>query len=74
LAVLHIDIATRILQAAVAESAVDEDPFVEDEVLIFEDLGFESVHAGIHFGARVRPRASGKESLTPRGAWRQLSA
>ena len=44
LAVLHMDVASRILQAAIAERAVDEDAFIKVQVLVFEDFAFEPIH------------------------------
>ena len=44
LAVLYVDVASGILQAAILEGAVDEDPLVKNQVLVFEDLVFVSSH------------------------------
>jgi len=44
LAVLYVDVAAGILQAAILERAVDEDPIVKNQVLVFEDLVFVSSH------------------------------
>jgi hypothetical protein len=48
LAVLHIDIATRVFQAAISKCAVYEHTIVEDQVLVFEDFVFVSVHGRLH--------------------------
>jgi hypothetical protein len=48
LAVLHIDIATRVFQAAISKCAVYEHTIVEDQVLVFEDFAFVSVHGRLH--------------------------
>ncbi len=44
LAVLYVDVAAGILQAAILEGAVDEDPLVKNQVLVFEDRVFVSSH------------------------------
>ena len=44
LAVLHVDVPARVLQAAVLEGAVDEDPLVKNQVLVFEELVFVPSH------------------------------
>jgi hypothetical protein len=44
LTVLYVDVAARILQAAILEGAVDEDPIVKNQVLVFEELVFVSSH------------------------------
>jgi len=44
LAVLHVDIATGELQAAILERAVDKDPFVKNQVLVFKDFILVSSH------------------------------
>jgi hypothetical protein len=44
LAVLHVDIAAGVLQAAILKGAVDEDPIVKNQVLIFEERIFVSSH------------------------------
>ena len=44
LAVLHVDVAAGILQATILEGAVDEDPVVKNQVLIFEERIFVSSH------------------------------
>src|SRR5436309_11892309 len=52
LAVLHVDVSAGILQAAVLEYAVDEDPVVQDQVLVLEGLIIVSVHARTLVGYR----------------------
>jgi len=44
LAILYVDVSAGILQAAILESAVDEDPVVKNQVLVFEDRVFVSSH------------------------------
>ena len=44
LAVLYVDVAAGILQAAILERAIDKDPVVKDQVLVFEDFVFVSSH------------------------------
>ena len=44
LAILHVDIAARILQAAALERAVHEHTIVQDHVLVLEDLILMSIH------------------------------
>jgi hypothetical protein len=44
LAVLDVDVSARVLQAAILEGAVDEDPLVKNQVLVFEELVFVSSH------------------------------
>ena len=44
LAILHVDIAARILQAAALERAVHEHSIVQDHVLVLEDLILMSIH------------------------------
>ena len=44
LAVLYVDVAAGVLQAAILEGAVDEDPVVKNQVLVFEERVFVSSH------------------------------
>jgi hypothetical protein len=44
LAVLDVHITSGILQAAILEGAIDKDPVVENQVLVFEDFVFVSSH------------------------------
>ena len=44
LAILHVNVTARILQAAILECAVYEHALIENHVLILEDLAFMSVH------------------------------
>ena len=44
LAVLHVDVAARILKAAILEGTVDEHPVVQNEVLVLKDFVFVSSH------------------------------
>jgi hypothetical protein len=44
LAGLYVDVAAGVLQAAILEGAVDEDPVVKNQVLVFEELVFVSSH------------------------------
>jgi hypothetical protein len=44
LAVLDVDVASRILQAAILEHAVDKHAVIEDDVLIFKCPIFVSSH------------------------------
>jgi hypothetical protein len=44
LAVLDVDVAAGILQTAILEGTVDEDPVVQHQVLVFEELIFVSRH------------------------------
>jgi hypothetical protein len=58
LAVLYVDVASGILQTAILKRAVDEHAVVEDQVLVFEDLPFVSVHGYGHpMVRRLRRRA-----------------
>ena len=58
LAVLDINVAARIFQAAILKNAVDENAIIKNDVLIFKGLVFGSVH-GFALGA-------GTQSVTPR--------
>ena len=60
LTVLHVDVAPGIFQAAILERAVDENPVIQDQVLILEDLVFVSSHE--------------KTRLPPRGGLRKLTS
>ena len=44
LTVLHVDVPARIFEAAILEGAVDENPFIQDQVLILENRVFVSSH------------------------------
>ena len=44
LAVLYVHIPTPILQAAVAKRTVDENAFVQDEMLVLKYFAFMSIH------------------------------
>jgi hypothetical protein len=44
LAVLHVNVPAGVFQAAILESAVDEDSVVQHQVLVFEDFIFASSH------------------------------
>jgi hypothetical protein len=44
LAILNVDVSTRILQAAILEFAIHVDALVQNYVLILEDLVLMSVH------------------------------
>jgi hypothetical protein len=44
LTVLYVDVTAGVLQAAILEGAVDEDPVVKNQVLVFEDFVFVSSH------------------------------
>ncbi len=44
LAILHIDVATRILQAAILELAIHVDAIIKNDMLILEGLIFKSIH------------------------------
>jgi len=44
LAVLYVDVAAGVLQAAILEGTVDEDPLVKNQVLVLEELIFVSSH------------------------------
>ena len=44
LAVLDVDVPAGILQAAIAEGAIDKDSLVQDEVLTLKNLALESIH------------------------------
>lgn len=45
LTVLNVNVPAGILQAAIAERAIDKDSLVQDEVLILKNLTLESIHA-----------------------------
>jgi hypothetical protein len=42
-----VNIAARILQAAILKGAVDKHPVIQNHVLVFEDLVFVSGHREI---------------------------
>ncbi len=44
LTVLDVDVPAGILQAAIAEGAIDKDALVHDEVLTLKNLSLESIH------------------------------
>ena len=44
LAVLHVDVTAGIFQAAILKGAIDENPVIQHQVLILEDLVFVSSH------------------------------
>ena len=44
LAILHVDVAARIFEAAILKRAVDENPLIQDQVLVLENLVFVSSH------------------------------
>lgn len=44
LAVLYVNVATGVLEAAILEGAVDEDPLVKNQVLVLKELIFVSSH------------------------------
>ena len=44
LAVLHVDVSPGIFQAAILKGAVDEDPIIQDQVLVLEDRVLVSSH------------------------------
>jgi hypothetical protein len=44
LAVLDVNIAAGIFQAAILKNAVDENAIIKNDVLVFEGLVFVSVH------------------------------
>ena len=44
LTVLHVNVAAGIFQAAILEGAVDENPVIQNQVLVLEDLVFVSSH------------------------------
>ena len=44
LAILHVNVSARILQAAIRELAIHVDAVVQDDMLIFEGLVFKSIH------------------------------
>jgi hypothetical protein len=56
LAVLYVDIAARILQAAILERTVDEDTVIKNQVLIFEDFVFVSGHQKLSLSLAGRGR------------------
>jgi hypothetical protein len=39
-----VDVPAGILQAAIAEGAIDKDSLVQDEVLTLKNLALESIH------------------------------
>ena len=49
LAVLNVDVATGIFQAAIAKRAIDEDSIVKDKMLVFEDFALKSIHGSVGF-------------------------
>jgi len=65
LAVLDVNVASGILQAAILEGAIDEDPVVKNQVLVFEDFVFVSSHEKLRLPL---PRSGGKFLLR----WRRL--
>ena len=44
LAILHVDVSARILQATVLEGAVYEYPLIKDHMLVLEDIILVSIH------------------------------
>ena len=44
LTVLHVDVAAGVFEAAILEGAVDENPIIQDQVLVLENLVFVSSH------------------------------
>jgi hypothetical protein len=44
LTVLHVDVAAGVFQAAILKGAVDENPIIQDQVLVLENLVFVSSH------------------------------
>jgi hypothetical protein len=59
LAVLDVNVASGILQTAILESAIDEDPVVKYQVLVFEDFVFVSSHEKL----RLPPPGTGGKLL-----------
>jgi hypothetical protein len=55
LAVLHVDIAAGILQAAISKRAVNKDTIVEHEMLVFEDLVLVSNHGDVRLSPATTP-------------------
>ena len=49
LAVLNVDVAPGIFQAAIAKRAIDEDSIVKDKMLAFEDFALKSIHGSVGF-------------------------
>ena len=58
LAILHVDVAAGVFQTAILESAVDENPVIQNQVLVLEYLVFVSSHE--------------KKRLSPPGRGRKL--
>lgn len=54
-AVLNVDISTGIFQTAIPESAVDKDPLVQNDVLVFVGLILVSRHARPRVGCVPLP-------------------
>ena len=44
LAILHVDVAARILQTAILELAIHVDAIIKNDMLILEGLIFKSIH------------------------------
>jgi hypothetical protein len=71
LAVLHVDVAAGVLQAAILERAIYEYTLIQNQVLILEDLVFMSIHGSLALQAsrwmlRFGPTApAGVVSLEP---------
>jgi hypothetical protein len=54
LAVLHVDVAAGVLQAAILERAIYEYTLIQNQVLIFENVVFMSIHGSLVLQASRR--------------------
>jgi hypothetical protein len=61
LTVLHVDVAAGIFEAAILKGAVDENPVVQNQVLVLENLVFVSSHAKTRLPPPGRGRKPGVE-------------
>ena len=51
LAVLHVNVAAGVFQAAVPERAIDIDTVIQRQMLVFKNLAFVAGHSAHEFGA-----------------------
>jgi hypothetical protein len=61
LTVLHVDVAAGIFEAAILKGAVDENPIIQDQVLVLENLVFVSSHEKTRLPPLGRGRKLGVE-------------
>jgi hypothetical protein len=61
LTVLHVDVAAGIFEAAILKGAVDENPLIQDQVLVLENLVFVSSHEKTRLPPPGRGRKLGVE-------------